>query len=119
MNVNQKSADKLQKLQNRALRICFAREGRTNVNELHNTCNINKLRQRTDTHLLNFMYKRAHMTEYTQDGNLQRFDTPVITEIKSNNKSFERSVLFQGAARQLTIGIQQPIIYLRKCKKES
>ena len=59
-NVSQKSLDKLQKLQNRALRICLAQDGRSNVNDLHNTCNINKLEQRRDTHLLNY-FIRGHM----------------------------------------------------------
>ena len=100
ININQKSVDKLQKLQNRALRICLARDGRSNVNELHNNCNINKLRQRRNTHLLNFMYKRAQSENYIQGGNreLRRYDAPVMREVKSNNKGFERSILFQGAA---------------------
>ena len=98
-NISQKTLDKLQKLQNRALRICLAQDGRSNVNDLHNTCNINKLEQRRDAHLLNFVYKRAHDEAYTQIGNreLRRFEAPVLKEVRSNNKSFEKSVLFQGA----------------------
>ena len=42
MNITQKTLDKLQKLQNRALRICLAQNGRSNVNDMHNTCNINR-----------------------------------------------------------------------------
>ena len=99
MNINQKAIDKLQKLQNRALRICLALDGRSNVNDMHNTCNINKLTHRREAHLLNFVYKRAHDVNYVQVGNrdLRRFDAPVLKETKSNNKNFEKSVLFQGA----------------------
>ena len=98
MGISLKSLDKLQKLQNRALRICLAQDGRSNVNEMHNTCNISKLEQRRESHLLNFVYKRAHDERYVQHGNreLRRFDAPILKEFRSNNKSFERSVLFQG-----------------------
>ena len=107
MNINRKSLDKLQKLQNRALRICLARDGRSNVNDLHNICNVNKLGQRREAHLLNFVYKRAQDAEYTQEGNrnLRRFDAPILKEIKSNNKYFEMSILFQGA----TLWNKQPV----------
>ena len=66
---------------------------------MHNTCNINKLEQRREAHLLNFVYKRAHDDQYVRGGNreLRRYDAPILKEIKSNNKSFEMSILFQGA----------------------
>ena len=48
MNISAKTIERLQKLQNRALHICLARNGRTNVNDLHNTCNVNKLVHRRD-----------------------------------------------------------------------
>ena len=99
INISQKSIDKLQRLQNRALRICLAQDGRSNVNQLHNTCNINKLEYRRRAHLLNFVYKRAQSFEYVNEGRreLRRFDAPVLMETRANNKSFERSILYQGA----------------------
>ena len=99
INVSSKTRDRLQKLQNRALRICLALEGRSNVNDMHNRCNINKLEHRRSTHLLNFVYIRTKDPNYINLGgrDLRRYDAPVLNEIKSNNKSFERSVLFQGA----------------------
>ena len=99
MNISAKTIERLQKLQNRALRICLARNGRSNVNDLHNTCNVNKLVHRREAHLLNFVYKRAHDPEYTQGGNrnLRRFEAPILKELKSNNKNFERSIIFQGS----------------------
>ena len=33
----------------------------------------------------------------TVDRQLRRFDAPIMTEIASNNSSFGRSVLYQGA----------------------
>ena len=99
ININLKTIDKLQKLQNRALRLCLALDGRSNVNELHNTCNINKLVHRRHTHFLNFAYNRAQDHTYLKEGNreLRRYDAPILYEHKSDNKYFERSLLFQCA----------------------
>ena len=71
-------------MQNRALRICIQAEGRTNVNILHNTCNVNKLDDRRRTHLLNFVYKRAQNDEYLHVGAraLRRYEAPILREIK-------------------------------------
>ena len=68
------------------------------MNEMHNMCNINKLSHRREVHLLNFVHRRAHEDKFLQTRNrdLRRFDAPVLKEIASNNKSFERSVLYQG-----------------------
>ena len=55
-NINLKTIDKLQKLQNRALPICLALHGRSNVNELHNVCNINKLNHRRHVRFLKFSF---------------------------------------------------------------
>ena len=69
------------------------------VSKVYNTCNVNKLSHRQEAHLLNFAHKRVHIPMYIQDGerNLRRFDAPILKEIKSNNKYFERSITFQGA----------------------
>ena len=99
INISRKIREKLQRLQNRALRICLTLEGRSNVNDMHNQCNINKLEDRRSTHLLNFVYTRSKDPDYINLGGreLRKYDAPILTEIKSNNKSFERSVLYQGA----------------------
>ena len=76
LNIIQKTIDKLQKLENTGLRICLAWDGKSNVNELHNTCNINKLMQRKNAHLLNFVGNRK----------LMRFYAAILKEIKSKNK---------------------------------
>ena len=61
---------------------------------MHNVCNINKLEDRRDTHLLNVAFSRSKDPTYTSmiKHKLRRFDAPVLNEVKSNNKSFERSV---------------------------
>ena len=99
MSITSKTKQKLQKLQNRALRICVEAEGRTSVNMLHNTCYVSKLDDCRTIHLLNFTYKRAQQEEYCQVGMraLRRYNAPVLKEIKSNNRYFEQSILYQGA----------------------
>ena len=74
-------------------------DGRSNVNELHNTCNINKLVHHRHTHLLSFAYHRAQDHTFLKKGNrdLRRYDAPILHEPRSNNKYFERSLLFQCA----------------------
>ena len=67
------------------------------MNDLHNTCNVNKLVHRRQAHLLNFSYHRAQDDQFLKEGNreLRRYDAPIMKEPKSNNKSFERSMLYQ------------------------
>ena len=124
-NINIKTTDKLQKLQNRALRICLALDGRSNVNELHNTCNVNKLHHRRQAHLLNFSYYRAQDHNFLKEGNreLRRYAAPVMNEPQSNNKSFERSMLFQCAKNwnvlpvlERSIGSAKEFKKKQKCK---
>ena len=69
------------------------------INEVHNTCNINKLVHRRHSHLLNFAYNRSQDHTYLKEGNreLRRYDAPILYEHKSDNTHFERSLLFQCA----------------------
>ena len=69
--------DKLQKLQNRALRISHKTAGVMSTNM-------------QDSHLLNFIYKRE----------LQRFEAPILKEIKSNFKS-----IFHCDAKPFALGL--------------
>ena len=125
VNINLKSIDKMQKLQNRALRICLALEGRSNVNMFHNTCNINKLAHRRHTHLLNYAFTRAQDHNFLKEGNrnLCRYDAQVLLEPKSNNKYFERSLFFQCSvnwnvlpASELNTQTGKKIKWKQKCK---
>ena len=123
MNITTGTKQKLQKMQNRALRICMEAEGRTNVNMLHNTCNVNKLDDRRKTHLLNFVYKRAQNAEYQHMGirALRRYEAPILKEIKSNNKYFERSIIYQGALHWNILDVETRAIAtstaFKKCQK--
>ena len=50
--------DRMQKLQNKALRLCLQKNNRCNVNQLHRDGNTNMLVDRRKANLCNFMYKR-------------------------------------------------------------
>ena len=120
-NINLKTIDKLQKLQNRALRICLALDGRSSVNELHNTCNVNKLGDRRHVHLLNFSFQRAKNVNFLKEGNreLRRYDAPIMKELKSNNKSFERSLMYQCAKNWNVLpAIERNILTSKEFKKK-
>ena len=64
IGTNGKSLDKLQKLQNRALRICLRSPPRTPVISLHKRAGLPMLADRHHAHLLNYMYKRSLKAEY-------------------------------------------------------
>ena len=91
--------DTMQKLQNKALRLCLQRDNRCNVNQLHRDSNTNMLVDRRKTNLCNFMYKRKSNTMLLQERprQLRRYDAEVFIEHYSNNKTFEHTVKFQGA----------------------
>ena len=91
--------DKLQKLQNRAIRLCLGRDSRYNVFLLYRESRIPKLEYRRQTHLLNFIYPHAHNQMYLDqsDISLRRYDAPILTMYFPTNESFRRSILYQGA----------------------
>ena len=94
-----RTTDKLQKLQNRAIRLCLGRDSRYNVLLLHQESKIPRLENRRHTHLLNFVYPRAYNDSYIDLPfiPLRRFDAPILFVHRPNNESFRRSILYQGA----------------------
>ena len=93
---------KLQSLQNNALRLCLCKDSRYNVNLLHSESKIPVLKHKQQTQLLNFVYPRSSEDIYIKTSNrsLRLYVAPVMIEIKSNNASFERSILYEGARKQ-------------------
>ena len=94
-----RTLEKIQKLQNRAIRLCLGRDSRYNVLLLHQESKIPKLDNRRHTHLLNFVYPRAHNIEYLDIPvvPLRRYDAPILFVHFPNNESFRHSILYQGA----------------------
>ena len=100
-NLSAKTYDRMQKLQNKSLRICLQRQNRCNVRRLHKDSNINYLEERRDVNLLNFMYKRRDSNVLLRRGYraLRRYDADIFIEHQSNNNSFESSVAFKGVTK--------------------
>ena len=99
LNTYVRTLHKLQKLQNRSLRLCLGQNARYNTDLIHTEAKVAKLEPRRKCHLLNFVYHRTHIQKYVRTVNkqLRRFEAPILTEIAPNNSTFSRSVLFQGA----------------------
>ena len=98
-NTYVRTTNKLQKLQNRAIRLCLGHDSRYNVALLHQESKIPRLENRRHVHLLNFIYPRSRNHSYTNILNipLRRYDAPILYEPIPNNESFRRSILYQGA----------------------
>ena len=107
-----RTIDKLQKLQNRALRLCLLHDSRYNTNLLHRESKVPFLGARRHTHLLNFVYPRTRDPSYTTEcnRNLRRYEAPILHEIFPNNESFQRSILYQGAIAWNVLPIEERTI---------
>ena len=96
---HEKSLDKLQQMQNRALRICLKAPLLTSVKSLHLVANVPLLVNRRQAHLLNFMYKRKSNTNYlaNKGRNTRLFEGTVLNSILARNKTAKRSTYIKGA----------------------
>ena len=92
-------AEKLQKLQNRALRICIHAPPRSSRDFLHYTTNIPFLAYRRRAHLRNFMFTRKDNQNYIDLRNISTriHNAVVFINIRANLTCFERSILWKGA----------------------
>ena len=64
LSASANNADRLQKLQNRALRICLKAEARTPISNLHNRAKLPFLKHRRISHIRNLAYKRSRKEQY-------------------------------------------------------
>ena len=120
----QKDIRKLQRLQNRALRICLrAVPADSNVDNIHNICHVVKLKERRKYLLQCFMYKRA-----AADPTLRRSSrrTRADDKLKMQNKranstTYQRSPIYRGIDvwNNLSRHTQlcENIIQFKKCVK--
>ena len=91
--------DKLQKLQNRSLRLVLCLENRTPVILIHQIAKISNLSVRRIAHLRNFMYKQQGNNEIvnTRNVNTRAHDAVVFTTLRPKNEKYRNSVLYRGA----------------------
>ena len=95
----QELKDKLDRLQYRAIRICFDLDRRTHRQDLLDLAKLPRLCYRRQAHLRNFMYKRKNIPDYIDQGEHKTriHDAPVMITIRANNSQFAKSVLLRGA----------------------
>ena len=92
--------NKLQRMQNRSLKIIFRLNRRFPTNELHQTAGVLMLDQRREMDLLNLMYKRSKIDQYIDARSINtrahRGTLMLIIERPRLDK-FRASVKFAGA----------------------
>ena len=110
---------KLQRLQNRALRIVTQSKATDiSTKDLHLSVNVTPLRLRSEHHLMNFMYKRAEIPKYVDNRNLltRAHDKKIFTllrpnlELSKNSIKFKVSVAYFGT-RLTQAFSQRPLIH--------
>ena len=98
-NSHKSTLERLQRLQNHALRICINAPPRESTDLLHELCNVPRLHERRLTHIRNISYKRSRDRRYIeiQTRNTRYHDATVLKAFIPRNKVAERSVLYNCA----------------------
>ena len=93
--------DKLQRLQNKGLKICMNYNLRHNTEDLHRDAKCPKLEARRSAHLNNFMYNRSVKTELmdVRPIRTRAHDAPLFKVAVPKNETYKRSVMFLGATK--------------------
>ena len=97
--------DKLQRLQNRCLKICINVNIRFDTNELHTRTNMPMLQARRTAHLNNFMYRRLAKTELLdrRDIRTRAHDAPLLRVAIPKVEAYKRSVEYAGSLQWNTL----------------
>ena len=100
-NTDVKLLEKLQVLQNRALKICINRNEHVPVIILHRECNIAKLEPRRIAHLRMFMYKQWYNEKIVNRRNIctRAHDALLFTTSKPENEKYKRNIYYKGALK--------------------
>ena len=98
---SQEGLDKLQRLQNRCLKICKNLSIRFDTKELHSITKFPMLETRRRAHINNFMYKRLKKVSLvdTRDIRTRAHDAPLFKIKIPKNEAYKRSVQYAGAVQ--------------------
>ena len=96
---NAKDLGKLQKLQNKCLRICLGRDRRFSTDGAHKLSKVPFIKDRRVAHTLNFMYKRKKNKDLLNVAEIRTraHDAPLFKVIVPRCESFKRSIGYHGA----------------------
>ena len=108
--LNRQQITKLQRIQNRALRMVFG--GRVlSVAEMHNTAGVEYLENRREAHLLALMFNRSKDTKYTDSSEriTRRADATLLKVPRSTNNKYTNSPVVKGSGlwNQLPVELRQ------------
>ena len=98
-NSNSGDLQKLQKLQNRCLRICLGFDARFNTDRAHKLASTPFLSDRRKAHVCNFMYVRKSRTNLLNNMEIRTraHDAPLLHIKVPRCKAFKRSVGYFGS----------------------
>ena len=93
--------EKLQRLQNRGLKICKGFERRFNTNRLHSLAKCPMLKDRREIHLNNFMYYRLTdpLSRELRGLNTRAHDAPLFKVKVPRIETYKRAVEYRGAVQ--------------------
>ena len=98
-NAGQEGLLKLQRLQNRCLKICKGYNVRFETDELHYMTKVPKLDVRREAHVNNFMYNRLSMAHLVDERDIRTraHDAPMFIVDFPNLMAFKRAVKYAGS----------------------
>ena len=96
---NKGQLDRLQRLQNKCLKVCMRLERRHETENVHVRAHLPRLGVRREAHLCNFMFKRKEAGKHLNTRNVRTrlHDAPVFDLGAPNNETYKRSVKYKGA----------------------
>ena len=95
---SQKNLDRLQKIQNRALRICMNVQCYMSRIQLHISCNVMPLKLCRKMNLRKFMFKQKSNANLivTREIRTRRHDALIFETCRPNLKLFKKSTIYRG-----------------------
>ena len=98
-NTNVSHLDKLQRLQNRCLRICSGWDRMFSTDRAHKLSNVPFLKDRRKAHVLNFMYNRKSRPELmnVREIRTRAHNAPMFNVTVPRCEAFKRSVGYSGS----------------------
>ena len=98
-SVNSKHLSKIQKLQNRGLRICFGHRNILSIDDMHTEAKLVKLEIRRTHHVYNFMFKQKLNQSVVDNRNIRtRAHDAILYESNMPRcEKFKKNVFYYGA----------------------
>ena len=96
-----KDIDKLQKLQNKCLKICKGKERRFSNDAIHKLLKVPMLKDRREAHLLNFMYLRKNKVYLLNNREIRTraHDAPLFKTKIPRCEAYKRSIGYRGSTK--------------------